>query len=259
MKLGEKITILRKARGFSQEQLGLSLATKDNGVSRQTVSDWENGRTEPKLDNIRALADLLDVSYDALLDEELDLRNPECLSAVLSGGAIKTEEALSDSSLFLYKRGYGLAFIALLLLVVGIGLGVMLPSFHQAKEFFAQSAARNGDATVMGQTLHNRAIIHQSLGIAGAAILAIGAPVSIGLWIASIRKDKPCGLINRKEIILYPRQAKNKATLRLPLEKIERLERAKPFGIVIHGEEEIRLKNIKDRKQIIEAFNAYKG
>ena len=259
MKLGEKIMILRKARGFSQEQLGLSLATKDNGVSRQTVSDWENGRTEPKLDNIRALADLLDVSYDALLDEKLDLHNPECLSAVLSGGAIKTEEALSDSSYFLYRRSYGLAFIALLLLVVGIGLGVMLPSFRQAEEFFAQSAAKNGDATVMGQTLLNRAITYRSLGIGGAAILAIGAPVSLGLWIGAICKDKPCGLINKKEIILYPKQAKNKATLRLPLDKIDRLEMGKPFGIVIHGEKAIRLKNIKDRKQIIATFQSYKG
>lgn len=259
MKLGEKITILRKARGFSQEQLGLSLATKDNGVSRQTVSDWENGRTEPKLDNIRALADLLDVSYDALLDEELDLHNPECLSAILSGGAIKTKEVLSNSSFFIYKRSYGLVFIALLLLVVGLGLGIMLPAFQQARDFFAQAAERNGDASVMGQTLNNRAITYQSLGIGGAAIMAIGVPISIALWVKSILKNKPCGLINEKELIIYPKQAKNKGTLRLPLDKIDSLEKGKLFGIVIHGEQRIRLSNVKDRKGIIEAFKAYKG
>ena len=45
MKLADKIRIIRKARGFSQEGLGykLSRVNKD-GISRQTVSDWENGK-----------------------------------------------------------------------------------------------------------------------------------------------------------------------------------------------------------------------
>ncbi|MCM1395833.1 MAG: helix-turn-helix domain-containing protein, partial [Corallococcus sp.] len=64
MELSDKIRILRKARGYSQEGLGynLSRVSKD-GISRQSVSDWENGKSEPKLDNIRDLASVLDVSF----------------------------------------------------------------------------------------------------------------------------------------------------------------------------------------------------
>ena len=44
MKLSDKIRIIRKARGLSQEALGDSLSrVSENGISRQSVSDWENG------------------------------------------------------------------------------------------------------------------------------------------------------------------------------------------------------------------------
>ena len=85
MKLFDKIRILRKARGLSQEQLGYSLSrVNKDGISRQTVSDWENGKFEPKLDNIRDLAEVFDVSFDALLDESVDLEDEKVLEAVLN-------------------------------------------------------------------------------------------------------------------------------------------------------------------------------
>ena len=85
MQLADKIRIIRKARGLSQEGLGYSLSrVSKNGVSRQAVSDWENGKSEPCLENIRDLAEVLGVSFDALLDESIDLDQPEVLNAILS-------------------------------------------------------------------------------------------------------------------------------------------------------------------------------
>ena len=85
MKLFDKIRILRKARGLSQEQLGYSLSrVNKDGISRQTVSDWENGKFEPKLENIRDLAEVFDVSFDTLLDESVDLEDSAVLKAVLN-------------------------------------------------------------------------------------------------------------------------------------------------------------------------------
>lgn len=257
MTLGEKITILRKARGFSQEQLGLSLASKDNGVSRQTVSDWENGRTEPKLDNIRALADLLNVSFDALLDEKLDLNNPECLSAVLGGGPVQTKEVLAGSSTFLYKRSYGLVFIALLALFVGVGLALMIPAFKEAENYFAQSAAKNGDATVMGQTLRNRAITYQSIGILGASILALGVPVSIVLWVRALLKKRPCGYLNNKELVLYPHLGKG--VKRFALDEVNDIKKGRFLGLDVIASEKVHLSNVARRSEIIKTFTSYKG
>ena len=93
MKLFEKIRILRKARGLSQEQLGYSLSrVNKDGISRQTISDWENGNFEPKLENIRDLAEVFDVSFDALLDESIDLNDENVLNKILNNSQ-KVERA----------------------------------------------------------------------------------------------------------------------------------------------------------------------
>lgn len=97
MKLSDKIRILRKARGFSQEGLGNALSrVNENGISRQTISDWENGNCEPKLENIRDLASVLNVSFDALLDETIDLEKAETLNAVLKNLSEDTKKHVNS-------------------------------------------------------------------------------------------------------------------------------------------------------------------
>ena len=97
MQLSDKIRIIRKARGYSQEGLGMNLSmVNKNGISRQTVSDWENGNCEPKLNNIRDLAKVLEVSFDALLDDDIDLNDKEVLDFIGSGktqGVFQLESA----------------------------------------------------------------------------------------------------------------------------------------------------------------------
>lgn len=78
MKLCDKIRIIRKARGKSQEELAF-----DIGLSRQAVSDWENGKYEPTLDNVRNLSIILYVSFDTLLDESIDLNDEYVLNDAL--------------------------------------------------------------------------------------------------------------------------------------------------------------------------------
>lgn len=67
MILAEKITQLRKQNSWSQEEL----AAKMN-VSRQSVSKWESTNSIPDLNKIIMLAQLFDVSTDALLKDEID-------------------------------------------------------------------------------------------------------------------------------------------------------------------------------------------
>lgn len=62
MTIGEKILNLRKARGWSQEELAERI-----GVSRQAVSRWESDSAKPDADKIIALCDLFGVSADYLL------------------------------------------------------------------------------------------------------------------------------------------------------------------------------------------------
>lgn len=62
MKINEKISILRRDSGLSQDELAEKL-----NVSRQSVSKWETGSALPDSDKILALAELFDVSTDFLL------------------------------------------------------------------------------------------------------------------------------------------------------------------------------------------------
>ena len=87
MNLSEKIGIIRKARKFTQEELGDKI-----GVSRQTVSSWEKGEFEPTLDSIRAIAQVLNVSFDTLLDDEIDLKDKQVLNRALKHLGEETKE-----------------------------------------------------------------------------------------------------------------------------------------------------------------------
>lgn len=65
MKFEEKLTVLRKKNGLSQEDLADQL-----GVSRQAISRWELGSTMPDAPNLLKLSDLFGVSIDYLLHDE---------------------------------------------------------------------------------------------------------------------------------------------------------------------------------------------
>lgn len=67
MTLAEKLVELRKARGWSQEDLAEQL-----DVSRQSVSKWESGASLPDLDRVLNLSRIFGVSTDYLLRDDLD-------------------------------------------------------------------------------------------------------------------------------------------------------------------------------------------
>ncbi|HHT15395.1 MAG TPA: helix-turn-helix domain-containing protein [Clostridiales bacterium] len=64
MLLGEKIKKARKECGLSQEQLAEKMS-----LSRSAIAKWEAGNGLPDVDNLKALARLLNVSVDYLLDD----------------------------------------------------------------------------------------------------------------------------------------------------------------------------------------------
>ena len=65
MKLAENIQRLRKAAGWTQEQLAQKCA-----VSRQAVSKWEAGQSVPSLDKLRQLANSFGISVDELVQDD---------------------------------------------------------------------------------------------------------------------------------------------------------------------------------------------
>jgi len=64
----ENLKILRKAKGFSQEELAIRL-----NVVRQTISKWEKGLSVPDADLLMHLADILETPVSKLLGETIEV------------------------------------------------------------------------------------------------------------------------------------------------------------------------------------------
>ena len=65
MTFGEKLQLLRKGRGWSQERLAEEIP-----ISRQAVSKWESGAAMPDTENVLRISQLFEVSTDYLLHDD---------------------------------------------------------------------------------------------------------------------------------------------------------------------------------------------
>ena len=66
--LSENIKALRKARGYSQDDVAEKLH-----VTRQTISKWERNLSVPDADLLVKLAECLDVTVKELLGDEIEI------------------------------------------------------------------------------------------------------------------------------------------------------------------------------------------
>jgi transcriptional regulator with XRE-family HTH domain len=69
MPIGERIKTLRKAAGWSQSELAAKVSTDARQVSR-----YENGRITPSLDVAMRIAEVLNVSLDHLVFDDVPRR-----------------------------------------------------------------------------------------------------------------------------------------------------------------------------------------
>ena len=67
MKMPDKIIKLRKANGWSQEELAEKV-----DVSRQAISRWENGTALPDAQNVLQISKLFHVTTDYLLNDDYE-------------------------------------------------------------------------------------------------------------------------------------------------------------------------------------------
>ncbi len=65
MNFSDKLQIIRKERGLSQEGLAELI-----GISRQAVAKWELGQGYPDVENLISLSDLFKISIDKLIKAE---------------------------------------------------------------------------------------------------------------------------------------------------------------------------------------------
>lgn len=146
MTFSERLTELRKSKGWSQEQLGERLS-----VTRQTVSKWELGSTTPEMEKLAAMSELFGISIDALVKGGETAPTQELSDE-------KPQRSRSNKAHFEYKSARMVRGVPLV--HVNIGLGK-----YKARGIFA---------------IGNAAVGVFALGLAAAGVVSVGL-VTIGV------------------------------------------------------------------------------
>ena len=138
MEIGAMIRTARHKANLSQEQAAETL-----GVSRQTVSNWENGKSYPDILSVIRMSDLYSVSLDRLLKEEDSVKQTYKEYLEESTNVVKSNERKSKLILVLTVLGiWALSLIAFLLVHKGVddsGYGLALTWAVLPVTFFVAS------------------------------------------------------------------------------------------------------------------------
>lgn len=108
----ENLKTMRKAKGFTQEELAMRLS-----VVRQTVSKWEKGLSVPDADLLMRISEILEVSTSALLGGKIENEQDTDMVA---------EQLSRINEQLVYKSRYTRRLIKTILIVAGIILFMMV-------------------------------------------------------------------------------------------------------------------------------------
>lgn len=144
MLLAEKITQLRRQKGWSQEELANRLQ-----VSRQAVSKWEGGASIPDLDKILKLSELFCVSTDYLLKENLEVPDAAPAAALPT----PTEEPLHTVTLEEANDYLTLVQAVCGRMAAGVGLCILCPAALLPLAAWADGTLREDFAAGAGMVI----------------------------------------------------------------------------------------------------------
>lgn len=105
MNVGDRIRQFRIGSGLSQEQMANMFH-----VTRQTISNWENGRTYPDLSILIKICEMSDMSLDELLREDTDF--------------VKENDEIRKKALFRIRCIRGI--VCALVIVIAAFVGLMI-------------------------------------------------------------------------------------------------------------------------------------
>ncbi len=122
MNFNQQLAAYRKTKGISQENLADML-----GVSRQAVSKWETGESQPEMGNLLAICRILQVSPNDLIGyenaEDINQLNSRCHDSEYGDGNCPEDNSNNNSNKG-HKRSILITLvIAPVCLVIGIAIG----------------------------------------------------------------------------------------------------------------------------------------
>ena len=119
MKFGENLYSLRKSSKMSQENLAEKV-----GVSRQSVSKWENGESYPEMDNIMKLCNIFNCKINDLVHE--DMSDIDSLDENIKVSVVKLNQKQQKKMKGLSKALYVIARIGKILVSIPIPIFIIL-------------------------------------------------------------------------------------------------------------------------------------
>lgn len=178
MDFGEILKEKRKEMGITQKELAEKL-----NVSRSAISNWEIGRNYPDIQTIISISNLLDVSLDYLLNE--DMKMYEVVNLDLSRK----------------KRIRKIAFILAALLVVSTGIIIFLvsqlpPEIRFVKEEISNETemvpfSKEEFKVVRVEKDHLVVVVDLSGNMAGYSVMGGGKEITLNLY--KIENDPEAG------------------------------------------------------------------
>lgn len=113
MKFGENLYNLRKSSKMSQEKLAEKV-----GVSRQSISKWENGESYPEMENILKICKIFHCKINDLVHD--DLQDIDSLDEEIKMNVVKLERKKQKRLKVISKIIYVIALIARIFAKIGI-------------------------------------------------------------------------------------------------------------------------------------------
>ena len=162
MILADKIILLRKKSGWSQEELAEKL-----NVSRQSISKWEGAQSVPGMDKILQLSEIFGVSTDYLLKDSIELEEyveQESKSEESSVRYVSMEEANSYLDLtqnIAHKMALGVAMC-----IMSPAIIITLSNLYLLEQFsFSENQSQAIALTLFFITIASAVVIFISIGM----------------------------------------------------------------------------------------------
>lgn len=86
MIFSEKLQLLRKNKGLTQEELAEKVC-----VSRQAIAKWESGQSYPNISNLIQISHLMNVTVDYLVRDQECSREPLTTSEMISAKSLSSD------------------------------------------------------------------------------------------------------------------------------------------------------------------------
>lgn len=198
MEVGNRIREQREAKGISQDELAQKVF-----VSRQTVSNWERGKTLPDVQSLLLLSNLFDVSVDTLVRGDEETMAKEIENYELERYKIKVSVGLSVGLILLgavmlsimVAQGIGLESplykLALGIVVVGGATSFVAERIENRYDIetmrevqaFLQGAEPEQIERERRMPKALRAVVQMAAGAAVAALLMVGLSTLMAIFV----------------------------------------------------------------------------